>query len=123
MIGPITLPWPSKPLSPNTRQHWSVKAKYVKLTRLDTAWWVRSVMRFRPQWEKVKVAYVFHPPDKRRRDLDNLIASTKAISDGIADAIGIDDSRFIPTYSMAEPVKGGAVIVTIEQGEQECRVV
>lgn len=115
MIGPITLPWPHKALSPNTVQHWSVKAKYVKLTRTDTAWWVRSVMRFKPQWERVKLTYVFHPPDNRRRDLDNLIASTKAISDGIADAIGIDDQYFVPTYKRGDPVKGGMVIVTLEE--------
>ena len=55
----------------------------------------------------------FCPPDHRRRDLDNIIASMKAANDGIADALGIDDSRFISTYSMGSPVKGWAVLVTV----------
>jgi crossover junction endodeoxyribonuclease RusA len=55
----------------------------------------------------------FCPPDKRRRDRDNLIASMKAATDGIADALGTDDSKFIVTYAMGSPVKGGSVEVTI----------
>jgi crossover junction endodeoxyribonuclease RusA len=55
----------------------------------------------------------FQPPDKRRRDRDNLQASLKAHFDGIADALGVNDSLFVPTYAIGEPVKGGAVRVEI----------
>jgi crossover junction endodeoxyribonuclease RusA len=46
-------------------------------------------------------------------DGDNAQSACKAFRDGIADALGIDDSKFTTTYSISEPVKGGAVIVTV----------
>ena len=45
--------------------------------------------------------------------MDNLISATKALRDGLMDALGVDDSRFVVTYEMGEPVKGGAVQVEI----------
>jgi crossover junction endodeoxyribonuclease RusA len=42
-----------------------------------------------------------------------MIASHKAAQDGIADALGIDDSKFECSYRLGEPVKGGAVRVEI----------
>jgi crossover junction endodeoxyribonuclease RusA len=56
----------------------------------------------------------FHPPGNYHYDRDNLIASTKAYQDGIADALGCDDHTFRPAYNFAEPVKGGKIIVQIE---------
>jgi crossover junction endodeoxyribonuclease RusA len=61
----------------------------------------------------VKMQITFCPPDARRRDRDNMIASCKALMDGLSDAIGIDDRHFIPTYQIGEIRKGGAVIVEI----------
>jgi crossover junction endodeoxyribonuclease RusA len=49
----------------------------------------------------------FVPPDRRRRDLDNLIASMKAGLDGLADALGVDDSRW--KLSAEAPAAGGEV--------------
>ena len=110
----VDLGWPEKVLSPNARGHWSSRARAVKSARL--AAWIRArvaIGRNRPSWGKVAVSVEFCPPDKRRRDMDNLIASMKASFDGIADAIGIDDRHFIPTYAMGEPVKGGLVRVSL----------
>jgi len=115
MIGPIELPWPAKPLSPNTRQHWSVRSKSVKSARVGAFYTVRSACKTTQPWERVSVSMTFCPPDKRRRDRDNLIASMKAATDGIADALGVDDSKFEITYSISSPIKGGAVIVTLEE--------
>lgn len=112
----VSLPWPEKVLSPNGRSHWTRKAKATKNARHDAAWATRSVFRLPPKWDSVAVRFEFRPPDQRRRDRDNLIASMKAATDGIADALGIDDSKFIATYSMGAPVKGGAVEVTIARG-------
>jgi len=68
-----------------------------------------------PAWERAKVRVEFSPPDNRRRDLDGMIASHKAAQDGIADALGIDDSKFETTYAISTPIKGGAVTVTLEE--------
>jgi crossover junction endodeoxyribonuclease RusA len=111
----LSLPWPHKDLSPNARVHWAVKARRASI--------YRQVSYFRtleaPGRRKVAMGpgnalgMTFCPPDARRRDLDNLIASMKSAQDGIASALGIDDSNFTTTYTIGEPVKGGAVHVTI----------
>lgn len=111
----LALPWPASGLSPNARLHWARKAKLTKAARKDA--WVSTlaVRRRLPALADgpVSLEVVFCPPDYRRRDRDNLIASMKAANDGIADALGVDDSRFVSTYSMGTPVKGGAVLVTV----------
>jgi crossover junction endodeoxyribonuclease RusA len=69
--------------------------------------------------EAVKVTCIFSPPPvKRNRDADNLLAACKAYFDGIADAIGINDSRFqhqAPVWGI--PRKGGNVRIIIEQAD------
>lgn len=110
----ITLPWPDAVLSPNARPHWAAKARAVKAARQRAGWLVRvSIQQRAKAWPRVNVAITFCPPNTRRRDLDNLIASHKAASDGIADALGIDDSLFTCTYAIGAPVKGGAVHVVL----------
>lgn len=59
-----------------------------------------------------KIRLLFSPPDKRRRDIDNMLASMKASLDGIALAIGCDDVEFCPVIlDRAPPEKGGSVLV------------
>lgn len=116
----VTLPWPHKLLSPNARVHWAKRSPKTKAARQDAAWLVLAAMPKEERWSApsaVSVSMTFCPPDNRRRDRDNLIASMKAATDGIADAIGIDDSKFETTYRMGEPVKGGAVLVTISEAK------
>lgn len=117
-LPPIDLPWPDKLLNPNARAHWRARAPKVKHARLAAFVLMSASVPARERklnWPKVGVSVEFCPPDKRRRDMDNLVASMKASFDGIADAIGIDDRHFIPTYSMGSPVKGGCVRVTLSE--------
>jgi crossover junction endodeoxyribonuclease RusA len=112
----VTLPWPSKDLSPNARLHWARKAKAVKQARAGAHFLILEARgHARRIGEAAKLSMTFCPPDKRRRDRDNLIASMKAATDGIADALRIDDSKFEVSYRMGDPVKGGAVLVIIEE--------
>lgn len=113
MSNRIILSWPKPQLSPNARVHWSKKAKAVKAYRQE-AYYLSQHLRMFIITAPVKMTITFCPPDKRRRDRDNLIASCKAMMDGIADALLIDDSNFEPTYRMGEVVKGGEVWVEID---------
>ena len=65
--------------------------------------------------EGAHVTLCFCPPDRRRRDLDNLLASFKQGIDAISEAMGVDDSKFSYTLTRGEPVKGGVVQVTITE--------
>lgn len=121
----ITLPWPARALSPNCRAHWAVKhikAKAYKDHATLIATIARkhaSLRRWMPgeaAWAKVDVQ--FTPPTAARRDQDNLIASMKSAFDGIAQAIGIDDSRWrLGTIEITAPRRPGCVTVTIEPVE------
>jgi len=109
----ISLPWPHKDLSPNASIHWAPKAKLTASYRSECAWRARAQGVYPVDADRVKMRIVFCPPDARRRDMDNLISCTKALRDGLMDALGVDDSRFVVTYEMGEPIKGGAVQVEI----------
>ena len=109
----VYLPWPSRILSPNARAHWSGIARAKRKARIDAYYLARAE---RPSLTMTAplVSIDFLPPDNRRRDLDNLIASMKAALDGISDAIGCDDHTFRLAAKMG-PAKPpyGAVIVTV----------
>lgn len=108
----ISLPWPDPVLSPNSRAHWSRRAKAVKAARTQAYWLAHMGMTDLPDGP-VPVRVVFHPPDKRGRDLDNMLASCKAYLDGISDAYGVNDARFVLTLERGPVIKGGCVSVTI----------
>lgn len=110
----LSLPWPSPVLSPNGRSHWAKKAKAVKAAREAAHWLTWNHIGRNMGWQRVSVSVTFCPPDRRRRDLDGMIGSHKAAQDGIADALGCDDSKFECSYRIGEPVKGGAVLVEIK---------
>ena len=110
----VTLPWPSTRLSPNARLHWGSKAFAVKKAR-ETARLLTLQQRPFPQWDRCNVSITFYPPDHRARDLDNMLAANKAHLDGIASAIGVDDSRWTITISVGHVVKGGAVQVELTE--------
>jgi crossover junction endodeoxyribonuclease RusA len=112
----ITLPWPDKRLNPNARVHWADLAKAKKAARNAAAWEARiqGAHIIKGKAGRVRATITFSPPDRRARDLDNCIAAMKAAIDGIADVIGVDDSKWTFTATMGEPVKGGRVRLDIE---------
>ncbi len=112
----ITLPYPPARLSPNKRLHWAARAQEVAKSRRSALALTMEAMGAAwcpPAERPLPIKITFHPPDKRRRDRDNMIAAWKASADGVADAIGVDDADWSPTYAVGEPVKGGCVIVEI----------
>ena len=111
----ILLPWPPATLSPNSRLHWAQRAKAVKAYRTACAW-CASVERdgpLPPAEGPLSVVLGFRPPDSRRRDWDGLLSRMKSGLDGIADGLGVNDSRFRPALVVGAPIKGGAVMVVI----------
>lgn len=112
-MNAVTLPWPHKDLSPNARVHFRAKAATVKEYRNSAYWLTKAAGMTAPTDGSIALRIDFHPPDKRRRDLDNMLASAKCQIDGVADALEVDDQRFGYWLSREAPVKGGAVIVSV----------
>ncbi len=111
----IILPWPHPTLSPNNRSHWSVKAKAKASDRRSgyvLALVAKNFQHKGPQ-EPIHIKLVFCPPMNRRRDLDNILASCKALLDGVAQGLCVDDHVFRPTLEWGPVIKNGAVILTI----------
>ncbi len=109
----IDLPWPPRTLHPNARVHWRPKAAATKKARADAAVCAKVAKAPKMTADALSVAVMFSPPNKRAHDVDGLLSSCKAYFDGIADVIGVDDSKwtFMPVKSV--PVSGGNVRVTI----------
>jgi crossover junction endodeoxyribonuclease RusA len=116
----IELGWPAKQLSPNSRVHHMERYRYAKGSK-DTAYWatkaVLGLSKFEHDGSPIRVTLTAYPADKRARDSDNLLASCKALLDGIALALGVNDSLFDPRVQWAEPVKNPRVVVLIGGGE------
>ena len=92
----LTLPWPDPKLSPNRGNRYG-KMTEVKVAR-KLAWaFALKEIAANPVYVSAKmplcVRFQFYPPDRIRRDLDNLIGSCKAYQDGIFDALGINDHK------------------------------
>ncbi|UFS83187.1 endonuclease [Rhizobium sp. T136] len=114
----IFLPWPDRRLSPNARQHWASLARAKRQAKQEAYYTAIEAGLGKIEAETVLVRYSFYPPSRRAYDLDNLVASMKAAADGIAMAIGIDDSRWNLAVSPRGPVeKNGMVKVDIEWTE------
>jgi len=113
MGGDIILPWPPSSLSGHSDKHF---------------WRMRPIIAKHREWAKnatlaagsigipsegdIRVIVTFYPPN-RRGDRINFPNRMKPFFDGIADALKVNDSRFLPTYHFREPVKGGQVVVSI----------
>ena len=115
MTVTLTLPWPDRALSSNARVHWGARNRATNAARA-TAGWVATeagLHKLGP-WPNAVLHFTYHPPS-RRGDPQNVPHMLKAYIDGIADAMGCDDNGFRvyfpPVFS--EPVKGGAVVVTV----------
>jgi Holliday junction resolvase RusA-like endonuclease len=59
------------------------------------------------------IAYM-HPPDHRRRDLDNITAALKHALDGVCRALEIDDSEIVEAcIYKSSPKPGGRIVAFI----------
>ena len=108
----IELPWPPSSLSGHNNGHWRGKSGIVAKHRN----WAEKAMQAHSASVEgegdIRVSATFYPPD-RRSDRVNMPGRLKPYWDGIADALGVNDRRFLPTFHFAEPVKNPRVIIII----------
>lgn len=116
----LFLPWPDKRLSPNGRYHWAQVARAKKAAKRTAHYTALESGLGKIEADSLAVRYSFYPPSRRAYDLDNLVASMKAAADGIALAVGIDDSKWTLTIDPRGPVeKNGMVKVELEWQQTE----
>jgi hypothetical protein len=108
----IVLPFPSSKLSgQNNAHHWVTRP----ITNQHREWARDATLDARPAIPAegdIRLHIHFVPPD-RRGDRTNYWNRCKAYIDGIAEGLGINDSRFLPSMSFADPEKPGHVEVTL----------
>lgn len=95
----LQLPYPTKPLWPNSRDHWAKKNAQTKLHR-KWAWaGTKEVLPYGFKHDGSRIAIRLTVSGKATGSLpdkDNCIAACKAYFDGIADALGVNDNLFDP---------------------------
>ena len=119
----IELPYPDKALSPNSRIHWSIKAKAAKKARSD-AFYIAIMAGFNKSTfagydNRLHIWIDIYAKTKNYPDADNMLSSLKSAIDGIADALELNDRRFVPhPFVKNETVKGGKVVIRISTGPE-----
>ncbi len=106
------LPWPPKELNPNARMHHMALAKAKKAYKEACMLQAKSQKLGKVDSDALHLTITFHQPDRRLRDLDNMLASIKRGLDGLRDVLGVDDSRWGLTIRKADTI-GGFVRVEI----------
>ena len=108
----IELPFPPSSLSGHAKGHWRSKsgptAKYRAWAKAATLAAKVAV----PEAGDIRLVVTFYPPN-RRGDRVNFPNRCKPLFDGIADALKVNDSRFLPSFHFAEPVKGAGKVVVV----------
>lgn len=112
----IVLPFPPSSLSGHNNGRESIKGRIIKsrLVATHRAWAFHATRdaKVKAQAESgdIPITFRFVPPD-RRSDRTNFPNRIKPYIDGIAEALGINDRRFLPSYEFADPEKPGRVEV------------
>ncbi len=107
----LNFPWPPSDLSPNARVHWGKKAKAFKAYKEACMWTGKAAGWSLHGHYRFKIT--FCPPDKRKYDVDNLVARGKALVDALAVLTMVDDSEFELTFARGAPVAHGQVTVEV----------
>ena len=114
MTPAIILPWPPSSLSGHAKGNWHAKSAETKKHR---AWAHMATLGAKilavPADGDIRVRIAFTPPN-RRGDRTNFANRIKPYLDGIADALGVNDARFLPLYAFNEPCAPGSITVTLE---------
>jgi hypothetical protein len=115
----IILPFPPAKLSGHDKRTDYARAKLVKEWR-QLAWAVTMQAKI-PKPKKgsaytkegdIPVRIVFIPPSKRG-DRMNFLNRLKPAIDGIADALEVNDARFVPSIEFRDPEAPGRVEISI----------
>lgn len=118
----VELPWPPSSLSGHAKGFWRDKAEVTAKHRLWAKNATLAVVQGRrgmPATGDIPIRFTFTPPDQRG-DRTNFPNRLKPYIDGIADALRVNDSRFLPSYVFRPASAPGGV--TVEIGDIDAEV-
>jgi hypothetical protein len=113
-MASFTLPFPPASLSGHAKGHWRAKSTVTAKHRAWAALATYAAAPSVPAAGDIRIHVRFVPPD-RRGDRTNFVNRMKPYFDGIADALGVNDARFLPSYEFCAPEKPGRVEVEVVQ--------
>lgn len=116
----LSFPWPDSKLNPNRIVHYHVRAKIKAAYKAD-CYLIAKAAAFGHEFlaGSMRLSLLFMPPDRRSRDLDNLLASMKSGLDGISLAFGVNDKLFRPiTVDFGDITKNGLVKISFDQDQR-----
>ena len=130
----LDLPWPPRGLSPNARLNMFSKNNLFQKTKRGAVTECRRAMitagigsitpkggKSRRDGGRLNLTLICTPPLLRYRDEDNLIATCKAVFDGIAEAAQIDDCLFHfreQAWMPPDPARKGALTIVLDWEEE-----
>lgn len=118
----IELPFPSSELSGHHNKHfWKVRPiinKHREWAKNATLKALEQVSVDTSGDSDICISVTFYPPD-RRGDRVNYPNRLKPYWDGIADALNVNDRRFLPSFHYALPVSNARVVFVIDQHATE----
>lgn len=110
MANEVTFGWVPRECSPNWRGHWSKRAKAAKAYK-QACWALTKEAKLAVTWDgAIHLWITFNKPSRRVMDDDNLVAAWKNGRDGMALALGVDDSRFVVHPFVSDRIAGSVVV-------------
>lgn len=108
----IELPFQPAALSGHNTGHWHAKSALVAKHRKWAALATLAADVTVPDEGDIRISLIFYPPN-RRGDRTNFAIRAKPLIDGIADALKVNDNRFLASYHFGEPCRNAKVVVGI----------
>jgi hypothetical protein len=98
----------------NTREHWGLKASRAKKQKNEAILAVKVCTEYRSL--KLPLAISFVRYGKRKLDSDNLQGAFKAVRDGVAEALSINDGSDLITWDYKQEAgKDYAIRIIVKQ--------
>lgn len=114
-MNTLILPFPDSRLSPNRRKDRRWLTSVRDTARSNGYYAVKQAGLSVPDKTPLHMFLTFCPPDRRRRDVDNLLSASKSTIDGIFKALGVNDCNVRrTTLEMGNSIPGGQTIIRIE---------
>jgi len=108
----IELPFPSSELAGHNTGHGTKKSGPIAAHRLIARVETKRLGAHVLTDGDIRLRIDFYRPDKRG-DRINFPNRMKPYFDGIAEGLGVNDSRFVPEYHFHDGVKPGKVVVSL----------